>query len=72
MVGDDHSGGKVRHLPKWETESEIVDEVRIDLEEVVLAEEGFESVGIIRADDFGKDVRRIVGRFVKGRAVMNV
>jgi len=49
-----------------------VDEVRIDLEEVVLAEERFKSIGIVRTDDFRKNVGQIMGQFVKGRAVMNM
>jgi len=33
-----------------------VDEVGVDFKEVVLVEEGFESIGIVRANDFGKNV----------------
>lgn len=46
--------------------------MRIYFNEVVLAERRFEGIGIVRASDFGEDFRQIMGRNVKGRAVMNV
>jgi hypothetical protein len=56
VVGNNNGRGKVRHLSQWKTESEIVDEVGICVEKVVFVEKGFESLGIVWANNFSKNV----------------